>query len=332
MYQARERLRKTTERRVEDGEPPITKQQARAALQRVDPQLVIDSILSREWGNISESTRWRQGRQELMDMFAKLPLGGLTNGEAMAKLCRRVNDELAQRPGAVAKPLAVVNPASGVAMPSQLGTGWAGFMGSIIQSAQAFQYYRNYMEENYEALSIWELRDGDPAKYPQEAVVNLKNALSAINSLKVIGEPSERNNLDSRVSADHTRLGELLQPLLAQHTRLHVADLDTVLDLARRYCGVQVEALLNKLSRAYQKPDFCIPRAALGADAEQFLPLSLSWDEDWYYGRNISPSELGGIAGDDCVPPDTPKESGEWPANEAIAPIAADRASKVSGG
>ncbi|MEO8596004.1 MAG: hypothetical protein ABI759_21970 [Candidatus Solibacter sp.] len=306
MYQARERLRKTDQQRLSDDEPPITKQQARTALRHVDPQMVIDAVLSREWGNTSQTARWRRGRQELIDMFAKLPLGGLTNGEAMAKLCRQVNFALAQRPGAVATPIADLDPGSAVNVRTQLGAGWSAIMGQIILSAQIFQYYRNYMEENYEALSSWELHGADPAKYPQEAVDNLREALKTINGLKIVGEPSERNNLDSRVLADHSRFGELLEILLTKHTVIRVDDLDYVLDLARRYCGVQINALLNKLSRAYQKPDFCVPRDVLGADADRYLPLSLSWDADWYFGRNIVAVELGGTAGDDCVSPDTP--------------------------
>jgi hypothetical protein len=182
-------------------------------------------------------------------------------------------------------------------------------------------------------LSSWELHDADAAKYPQEAVGNLLEALKAINSLKIVGEPSERNNLDSRVLADHNRFGELLQPVLELHTRIQVADLDDVLDLARRYCAVQIEALLNKLSRAYQKPDFCIPRDVLGPDADQYLPLSLSWDVDWYFGRNIKATELGGIAADDCVPPGDLRESDFWPDRKPPDPTdTKDTRAKITGG
>ena len=55
--------------------------------------------------------------------------------------------------------------------------------------------------------------------------------------------------------------------------------------LARKFCGAQREALLNKLSRAYQKPDFCISRDSVGAGRDNLLPLSLSWDKEWYYGH-----------------------------------------------
>jgi hypothetical protein len=50
---------------------------------------------------------------------------------------------------------------------------------------------------------------------------------------------------------------------------------------------VQREALLNKLSRAFQKPDFCVRRDALGPDRDRLLPITLSWDEDWYSGKKI---------------------------------------------
>jgi hypothetical protein len=55
--------------------------------------------------------------------------------------------------------------------------------------------------------------------------------------------------------------------------------------LARSRCDLQREALVNKLSRAYQKPDFCIRRDAVGPDRDTLLRLELSWDEYWYHGK-----------------------------------------------
>jgi predicted metalloprotease len=68
-----------------------------------------------------------------------------------------------------------------------------------------------------------------------------------------------------------------------------------LVDLAHAICETQYEAVLNKLSRAYQKPDFCVRRDSVGSDCDQFLPVSLSWDADWYYGptdfKSSSPAQ-----------------------------------------
>ena len=67
----------------------------------------------------------------------------------------------------------------------------------------------------------------------------------------------------------------------------HSEEFRHMVQLARSLCDAQKEAFLNKLSRAYQKPDFCIRRDSVGSRSNELLPLSLSWDEDWYYGRNV---------------------------------------------
>ncbi len=68
MSQARERFGRAAGDR-------ISKAQARDALAAVDPQMVIDSILSREWGNLDPHSRWRRGRGELLRAFEALPQG-----------------------------------------------------------------------------------------------------------------------------------------------------------------------------------------------------------------------------------------------------------------
>ncbi len=67
----------------------------------------------------------------------------------------------------------------------------------------------------------------------------------------------------------------------------HVDEFRQLVELARGFCQAQNDALLNKLSRAYQKPDFCVRRDSVGGQCDDLLPLSLSWDQDWYYGDKI---------------------------------------------
>jgi len=309
MYQARERLGDSDQERLANNEPPITKEMARKALGHLDAKMVIDSVLSREWGNADENARWRQGERELEELFAKLPLGGITNGDAMSKLCRQVNNSLAGRPGAVASPVAPYNPED--VAPARLEVNdWPATLELVIESQRNFAYYRNFFEQHYERLACWELEGSSADKYPASEVVILVNALFELSKLHVHGEPSELNNLDTRVAGDRSRFGELLAQVKQKQDRgvqIVVADLADVLDLARRFCRAQLKALLNKLSRAYQKPDFCINRDSVSSGRDRLLPLSLSWDEDWYYGRDIPASEIGGTHEDCLTPP--PAES-----------------------
>jgi hypothetical protein len=50
--------------RIAEAQMRTMKEAAREALRVIDPQMVIESILSREWGNIDENAKWRVGRKE----------------------------------------------------------------------------------------------------------------------------------------------------------------------------------------------------------------------------------------------------------------------------
>jgi hypothetical protein len=129
-------------------------------------------------------------------------------------------------------------------------------------------------------------------------------AMMRIQRLDIKGEPSAQNNLDPTVQSNNFRLKEVLDSLRAVFNnelspgdppeayldlaRAHGEEFRQLVDLARRCCAAQQTALLNKLSRAYQKPDFCIRRDALGSYRDQLLPLTFSWDENWYYGYKIN--------------------------------------------
>jgi hypothetical protein len=68
------------------------------------------------------------------------------------------------------------------------------------------------------------------------------------------------------------------------------------IDLVRERVVLQREALFNRLSKTYQKPDFCVRRDSAGPEADRHFPLNESWDEEWYVGPEIS------AAGDGAVP------------------------------
>jgi len=326
----------------------ITKPEATTSLARVDPQTVIESILSREWGSVDENARWRRGRQDLLRIRETMLAGGsiqftvpptglnkpelkdaLRRGrlnfvEIEKALYESVSKDKVNRPGRPPLERPEVR--------------------QMIDQMRIFTMGRLEIECEFNILAASSILEaaGRPPAYDSidigYATAELVRDLELINRTPVIGEPVSEQ-LDPRVPAGKGRLDEIVQALLLafkacgktfvrKETFFDVGltnsaewsswnsfqtsmakglrDLnliekrfeEQVLDelqqltgllreavyLATQYCNVQQAALLNKLSRGYQKPDFCIRRDALGRERDRLLPLSQSWDEEWYFG------------------------------------------------
>ena len=295
----------------------ISKRAARDAFEFIDPQMVIESALSREWGKASEHARWRVGRATLLSAMNALPISGDLKAFAESVLYRKLNNALADRPGAVASMIRDLTPQVGtvpdglIGPASEIGSAerWRQQLEQIILSQEHFTVLRLEMESEIDLLSSFTIlgfHDMDTAfqrmhkeppgmKALYDAGVRTLEVIRSISDLEIQGEPSERNNLDTVILADRLRLHELLEELpkdLSEADALswasdHKDDLRQIVALARAYCDAQRNALLNKLSRAYQKPDFCVRRDAVGPYADTLLPLSFSWDAEWYYGDEI---------------------------------------------
>jgi hypothetical protein len=296
----------------------ISKQAARDAMGVIDPQTVIESLLSREWGNTNQDARWRLGRETLVKATAALPVDGDLKPFAESVLYRKLNNALADRPGAVASTIPELDPpltesaASSLTSPaSEINSAerWRDQLEQIILAQERFTTLRLAMESEITLLSSFAIlgfhdmnvafrrmhREVPDLKELYESGVRMLETITQISQLEIQGEPSERNNLDTVILANLMRLRELLIELpkgLAPGAALswatdHKDDLKQIVELARAYCDAQTNALLNKLSRAYQKPDFCIRRDSVGPYADALLPLSFSWDSQWYYGDEI---------------------------------------------
>src|SRR5215472_15574359 len=312
------------QRRKLDKNEGIAKPDARKALSMIDPQSVIESILSREWGNADNDARWRVGRQKLLNAYSARPVDGATSAFTEAILCAQINNSLAHAPGSVASSLSlhdvfvsellttlIMNKRERGTSWNELSASgkWAHTIVDIISSQFEFRSQRMSMETSFSLLSssailtpaglnqAKEVFGGNAMSHAELARLgkSLRQDLENISKLRIQGEPSESNNLDTHVYAAKQRLVEMLVLFPAPPSEakdeevsawaLHnINQVQELAALARIYCDAQYEALLNKLSRAYQKPDFCIRRDAVPG-ADQLLPLSLSWDKDWYYGK-----------------------------------------------
>ncbi|HKD06495.1 MAG TPA: hypothetical protein VKB79_11390 [Bryobacteraceae bacterium] len=317
VSEAGQRLRSGNDDEDRDNPLAIGKASARDALDIVDPQTVIESVLSREWGNADEYSRWRVGRQTLLEAMSALPVDGVLKPVAESVLYRQLNNALADRPGAVASPLPDRAPLA-VHAAARLGHSelkmstaelWRDQLEQIILSQERFTVLRLKMESEVTLLSAFAIlgfqgiddalrrvRKEQPTLVEiYDSGMRMLEVIDEISKLPIRGEPSERDNLDTVIVANLMRLQELLIELpkgLKPEKALgwasdHKEDLRQIVQLARAYCDAQKNALLNKLSRAYQKPDFCIRRDSVGPYANTLLPLSFSWDPQWYYGDEI---------------------------------------------
>jgi len=326
MLQASQRLSMTPDEREEKKLLDFSKAEARSALSQIDAQTVIESVLSREWGNIDPNTKWRAGRRQLVTAFSALPVSGKTTAFAESVLFRQVNNELAASPGAVASPLRDINkyvkdiPAVIASLvkerPPNSADRWRCQIEAIILAQEQFTRLRLEMDTCVKALAAAIILDQPDfqrtytdlgKKAPTDSQLagvghTLLRVLTDISGLAIQGEPSASNNLDASVRANQARLQTMIKefdvkPMPDQAVRQsrewmtwakqQSEEFRHMVELARSLCDAQKEAFLNKLSRGYQKPDFCIRRDSVGSRANELLPLSLSWDEKWYYGRDV---------------------------------------------
>ena len=312
---------------------PLGIDEVRAAVEAVEPQLVLESMLSREWGNWDLHTRWQDGRHALNKGFETEMIGVSTDRIASTELAI-LNATLAltgKRPGEppVAKALDPMIKRLGefTALRSRLEDAW-----SIVA---AWGVAREYGTEKAGPGSV---PTGPEALDAMDAVLK---TIAEVDLVRIEGIPSSSmDRSDYAVRDNQSRLKELngkvfesiregVKGLFANFEAVKMAKeqaeaagtapppstiaadvvsdgADTTLvtsyqanidmlfaskdaireaiELVRERCALQREAIFNKLSRTFQKPDYCIRRDSVGPEREHMFPLSESWDEDWYYG------------------------------------------------
>ncbi len=312
------------DQRAADGERmpggTFTLEETRAAVEQIDPQMVIESILSREWGNWDDDTRWRAGRRDLesrhADAIAGVPAERVAFAEGLF-----FETMVTAIQGRAIEPNVVDNSKE------------------MLKNFSAFSASRLPMESLWATLANWGLMRFYPSMAPTDWGVLPSNAkiagvmadmLSAVDAIRRMGVVGEPTSLDGRrdfaVRDNGSRLTEIFtQALTELRHQCHdmvaalsspeYADAATstsiatntsapgdqfqvvvekawgvwpllreAVSLARARCDLQRDALLSQLSKAWQKPDFCVRRDSAGPEAERLFPLAESWDADWYVG------------------------------------------------
>jgi hypothetical protein len=331
----------------------ISPEEARNALEIIDPQIVIDSVLSREWGNADPNARWRLGIAELSAGYGDLLAGstGKHAADAEQALYEIANKKMATRPGS--SPKLNEDVIKGL-VPLHEATLWRKALEQHFAVLAAWTIFRldgRLVQQSIEIAKVVKARASaseapqiDADMMPSALCASLRELLVAISNIahmKIGWGPSPDHHLSTKISGDQIRLDEIIrQDLLpvALEFGLNTADpncpweinpptdetlpsedeiateiesrrqleiawmqLDTfrqATELARAKCEIQRNALVTKLSRAYQKPDFCINRSPIGPERDDMLPASLAWDNNWYYGKRIDAQSVGGVAHD----------------------------------
>jgi hypothetical protein len=366
----------------------ISVKMAQDALDVLDAQVVIESILSREWSNCDPNARWRKGRQALIDTFCQLPVNGKLRPYTEAELYRKTNNDLTRKVGSVAgyieeknlwqrtaeddwslsKLIALAHTGTATGKASKGGAGaqqassrkgtqapdnkdmdqlnelvkenlrgegpdisWCKAMVKIIRSLSDFALEEDELEHFVDFLSpvailgvpgimsayaVKDKKKRNKQKRPEvpkpEALAGrairegkqLLDLLHKIQKRHIQGASTDCGGPDLQAAALNERLTRLLSRLekelddekvtdedartQLEKERAHADEFAEIIVLARNKRQLQLDALLNKLSKAFQKPDFCIRRDAFReANRESLLPIEQSWDEHWYYGREI---------------------------------------------
>ena len=196
---------------------------------------------------------------------------------------------------------------------------WGAPLTKILDDQQHYTGAILRMEDIFSAVSAFAVLDspelqllGRKRRPPTTSDLHtLKGLISRIKGL-----PQEEAKNDLRVGAAKFRLDELLAQDVFWQTPGRIRDnidyFREVVELARTISAAHREALLDKLARAYQKPDFCIRRDTVGPDRDHLYPAALSWDQDWYFGRAIPEEQVTRFDSRSGGAPDP------WPEKDAI--------------
>ncbi len=299
----------------------ISKAIARHVVNWVDPQSVIEAVLSREWCNHNPKSRWRKGRRYLAKQLDALSVGGAEKARVERALLEQINNDLALRPRSVAHNILGPQAMEEVwrSLPGGLdrraGIAWRSLLDEVLTRQEEFTGAREELEQLVEALQpffVLGFQDFRPqVTNSQEKRADLLakgdslvKALRKVSELRIVGKP----DFDTMSGADRGRLAALVHDLENQIAAVQLNEVDNldavrnaflrfvpVIELARRHCNAQREATINALARAFQKPDYCIRRDSAGEEKDHYLPLAFAWDEDWYAANAVrNPRNAGG--------------------------------------
>jgi hypothetical protein len=277
---------------------------ARAALEAIDPQMIVESILSREWGNWSTKARWRKGRRTIVAAYEDM-MAGVDAAHKLAAEKAFYQETLKQcllplggRPMDIAQTM-IDRILELESWNLKLDGPWSTLVGWGLDR----EYGWMYPSEN---------RPPKPSRDEMFSTIKaFLDCLGAIAGLEIVGVPGTPDrSIDGAAIANEDRLAYLIGNVLSElksivdrdgATAAQPDDFQLASDeafrlraeskeavaLARQRVQLQREAVFNQLAKGAQKPDFCVRRDSAGPDRDRLFPIAESWDDDWYYGPRL---------------------------------------------
>jgi hypothetical protein len=243
--------------------------EAKHAVGAIDPQMIIETLLAREWENQSQDTRWRQGWNAL-DRGRRLRVEGKSGSERMLAEIAFFEEELEKiehqrhyQPAT--RPIEVK-------LWRLVGLGAARSMMEASASAPDDDVAKQTFAEGLQRVSV-----------PGTHSVNMPDT------------PLPERSDDARDKLLKERLRQLgaLDAFNAfdqatfdvfwNRSRKDPRHLHQVVELVRQEHKRQRESVLDRMSKASQEPDFCVPRSAAGSEKDRLFPKEYSW-KGWYVG------------------------------------------------
>ncbi len=284
-------------------------EEAAQVLRTIDPQTVIESILSREWGNWDPVSRWLRGHRDLEDTVSKLLAGEATEliGDAGTEIFEKFREERGQ------------------AHPWLNGPPVVRLVGLLYEFTRLHQDLDSQWNILQWSIRGTKLRTDGPWT-AEELADAWRDLLETAH--KIAKKDMDLPGMEDAVSVDRApdlerlvrvqatayfaatgRILDFMRPELEESDGqlLPVDDmrkaasaqrerLVRIVAGARARCRLPMDGVLNCLSKAWQKPDYVVSRSAVGpVDRERIFPKERSWDEEWYVGPLTS--------GDDPAPP-----------------------------
>jgi hypothetical protein len=266
------------------GGKPMSATEATDAVLAIDPQMIIETILAREWENASPDARWQRAWKKL-DQRRRAHLEGETGK-------RRIKAELEF----FRLELAKLGTASYVPPIVKLVDYKLSLLGGLATA-----------RENVEAASAQFTDEGPTRGASDEVKALLNEVLDTIAKMASPSHPylrstqpfAERAGPSDRsivARSDQARIVELSTKLeamgagspefwkLCQQDR---APLVKIVGLVSTEYKRQRDAVLDKMSKAFQEPDFCVRRADAGPEKDRLFPKEYSW-KGWYVGPKPS--------------------------------------------
>ena len=270
--------------------PPIAPQTSNM-IKCIDPQMVIDTFLSREICNWSEDSRWLQGQRVLEKQFHATSSAILLDPNDLDQVenafFNQVMAPMWNRPGAP----------SSFTDGMQIG-GWLPQFATAVAVTEA----------SWNKLSIWGFSGSSisaPISDGSNAQPNAADVLEQITSFftgvqTICGFQFADAGHNAAAADTQARMQEILayvyDPIVKRAQKENAAgavslawnlreDFQIAFDLAKSRGDLELDGVFQHLARAWQRPDFCIRRDTFLPDTGRLLPLAESWDEHWYYGQ-----------------------------------------------